>query len=571
MDKLDVLYRAFKKYYEEIKPNKDINRDINNYKKDYTNDFFKVVKYICHIDEQWIIEIEKGLPFIEKAIAEERQFIRTNSEVVDIEKVKRVGRESVQHLAKHSDLITKIPKDGEDIIPEQILMVEKDSDYGVYENRFLYMLLCYLRDFIALRLNKIRKLLGLYEADFAIEKKLQNDNYNVEIKLNIKDSRKNNPYNLLDTTNKNLLKRINDCEQIVNSLLNRPLIVEVSKITPLKPPIVKTNALKNDNNFKKTVELYEFIANYNEDGFNSEKIIHNLTPFADEMGNVLSNIPVISSFLSYLYGNNLLNLLEENYQNEEKRRQEEALLEEAKQIKRLKQKIAEANDGDIYKYILLLEKNNMFLTEQLTDKKILEDKLLLLNKGYLEIENEKNNLERTLKTLNETLKIKVNEYENRLKDLEIEWENKVYDTRNTLEKEIQNLNKEYELQINDLEATIKEKEFALNDYEDNLEEYRKKIVDELNQEYKEKEESLSLEKNEFAEKELEFKELQALRNAEYKAIMAENNKLDLDYTSKEKFGELEQDFLTFTKFFEKNWQKTKKAIRKKILWTKKKQ
>lgn len=571
MDKLDVLYRAFKKYYEEIKPNKDINRDINNYKKDYTNDFFKVVKYVCHIDEQWIIEIEKGLPFIEKAIAEERQFIRTNSEVVDIEKVKRVGRESVQHLAKHSDLITKIPKDGEDIIPEQILMVEKDSDYGVYENRFLYMLLCYLRDFIALRLNKIRKLLGLYEADFAIEKKLQNDNYNVEIKLNIKDSRKNNPYNLLDTTNKNLLKRINDCEQIVNSLLNRPLIVEVSKITPLKPPIVKTNALKNDNNFKKTVELYEFIANYNEDGFNSEEIIHNLTPFTDDMGNVLSNIPVISSFLSYLYGNNLLNLLEKNYQNEEKRRQEEALLEEAKQLKRLKQKIAETNAGDIYKYILLLEKNNMYLTEQLADKKILEDKLMLLNKEYLEIENEKNNLERTLKTLNETLKTKINEYENQLKDVEIEWENKVYDTRNTLEAEIENLNREYELQINDLEITIKEKNLALNEYENNLEEYREKIVEKLNQEYKEKEESLLLDKNEFAKKELEFKDLQALRNAEYRAIMAENNKLDLDYTAKEKFSELEQDFLTFTKFFEKNWQKTKKAIRKKILWTKKKQ
>ena len=42
-----------------------------------------------------------------KAIKMERQFIRSQGEVVDIEKVKIVSRDSVEHLARHSNMITR--------------------------------------------------------------------------------------------------------------------------------------------------------------------------------------------------------------------------------------------------------------------------------------------------------------------------------------------------------------------------------------------------------------------------------------------------------------------------------
>lgn len=99
----------------------------------------------------------KRITFIEKAIAEERQFIRTDGEIVPIEKIKRISRSSVEHLAKHSEYITHTPKDG-NIIPDKLFMSEKLSDYAVYENRFLYLLLDYLEKFISLRLNDIEKI-----------------------------------------------------------------------------------------------------------------------------------------------------------------------------------------------------------------------------------------------------------------------------------------------------------------------------------------------------------------------------------------------------------------------------
>ena len=71
----------------------------------------------CIVEEDWVDTIEEGLKYVAKAIAEERQFIYSNGETVPIEKVKNVSRESVEHLAKHSSLITRY-EEGEDIVPD---------------------------------------------------------------------------------------------------------------------------------------------------------------------------------------------------------------------------------------------------------------------------------------------------------------------------------------------------------------------------------------------------------------------------------------------------------------------
>ena len=71
-------------------------------------------------------------------------------------------------------MITHVPEDGsDDVIPDKLYMVEKLSDYAVYENRFLYMLLCYLRDFIMFRLEKIETLRRTYISDLSVSKKIE--------------------------------------------------------------------------------------------------------------------------------------------------------------------------------------------------------------------------------------------------------------------------------------------------------------------------------------------------------------------------------------------------------------
>ena len=77
MSQLDTLYRAFLNYRKEAAEDKSCQRIRKAAKKAAADkDLVESVRSRCTIEEDWICAIEEGLPFVEKAIREERQFIR---------------------------------------------------------------------------------------------------------------------------------------------------------------------------------------------------------------------------------------------------------------------------------------------------------------------------------------------------------------------------------------------------------------------------------------------------------------------------------------------------------------
>lgn len=585
MDKLDVLYRAFKKYRSYTKDDNALLKERKPIEQKDESDVFWVKKYLCHVDEIWLKNIEAGLPFIEKALAEERQFIRTDSEVVDIEKVKRVGRESVEHLAKHSELITREQKDN-DLVPDKILMVEKESDYAVYENRFLYMLLCYLRDFIYLRYQKISELLACYDAEFNLVKKISLSKEEYEFATHFKVSRKNNPYPLTDDLGREILERIKNCEQWVNALLNRPLIIEVAKSPMIKPPIVKTNVLKNNNNFKKAVALYEFVANYNVDGFTVEEVKRDLLPLDNVKASEIAELYSLTSFLTYEYGNDLTNMLEARYQEEEKRLAQLKEEETKRQIQVLKKKIADGG-GDVYAYMLLLEKRNNDLEKQLIELPILEKTIKQQKEQINTLLTDNANLEQEKEDLNKQISDLMVTHQQEVKELNIKHTDEINMLEEKFTKENEKLQVKYDTDVSNLESMVDNLNKENTTLKNNYAQYKTKLDNEktdyqikLAKEYEDKKNKLEADiviakehlksgEDLLAEKEAAFKELELLRKAEYAALMLEQHKSSQDYTNKEKFNELEETYLTLSKFFASNWQKTKKSIRKRVLWAKK--
>ena len=171
MNPSDAYYRALLAYKKIVAEQRDCRRDSHAFAEAAGEGALTVTRMVCTVDEAWIEAIEKGLVHIEKAIKEDRQFIYSNGEVIPIEKVKQVSKDSVEHLARHAELITRAPQ-GEDIIPDKLYTVERLSDYAVYENRFLYMLLCYLRDFVTLRYQKILELTNRYEGHLTLDKEI---------------------------------------------------------------------------------------------------------------------------------------------------------------------------------------------------------------------------------------------------------------------------------------------------------------------------------------------------------------------------------------------------------------
>ena len=305
MDSLDFYYRAFKDYRRETLKSNVCEKDRRAIAGANTEqDKLEATKYVVTIEEDWIKAIEDGLKFVEQAVAEERQFIRSNGEVVPIEKIRKISKDSVVHLAKHSDMITHLPEEeGDTIVPDQLYMVEKLSDYAVYENRFLYMMLCYIRNFIEYRLEKIDNLRRSYLGDMSVSKKITAKKRTLRIEMQVFEERSDNPYPIPDENCDKLVRRISDCREIINSLLNTDLMSQVAKSPMIKPPIVKTNVLKMNNNFKNALALYDYIASYKGDGFSYEEIKYNFAPYADWLAEEVAEAANHATFIAYKAGN----------------------------------------------------------------------------------------------------------------------------------------------------------------------------------------------------------------------------------------------------------------------------
>ena len=342
MNQLDVYYRALSDYRQQTLADHhctSLRTAIAT--SDVEQDKIVITRSLCTIDNDWVDAIEAGIVHIEKAIKEERQFIRSNGEVIPIEKVKHVSRDSVEHLAKHSNLITQY-SEGEDLTPEKLYTVERLNDYAVYENRFLYMLLCYLRDFITIRYNEIMEHSNKYEAEISFNKKIVCGKQKMAYTLTMRDVKRDDPY--LKETNpaKDIIDRIHLLLKTVIAFLGTPLMQEVSKVAMLKPPITKTNVLKMNNNFKGAVSLYEFIMAYNKKGYTIEPLTTSLSPMQDTLADEMAEASSLVSFLTYEYALELNKPLKESYLREEERRKLERIKQRNDRIETLKRKLAGA-------------------------------------------------------------------------------------------------------------------------------------------------------------------------------------------------------------------------------------
>ena len=436
MSQLDVLYRALIDYRKNTKNDRECIVQRNAIASaNAQEDLVEVVRNSCKIEEDWIEAIEKGLEYIEKCINEERQFIRSNGEVEPIEKVKRVSQASVEHLAKHSDLLTRKPEEGEDVIPDSLYVVERLSDYAVYENRFLYMLLCYLRDFISIRYERILELTNTYSGNLHMNKVIVETNRRIEYEVKLVEQRKNDEYLREHNEAQDVIERILLIYKSVVHFLNTPLMNEVSKSPMVKPPITRTNVLRMNKNFRQALALYEYITAYDKDGYEIITNKKSLSPFIGSVADEIAETIELSSFLTYEHGLGITSYFNLNWQREEDRRKK---IEQEKVVEQLKSIRRHLNEGTVSpeEYILLLEKRIKDLEENQEDVANAYAMVDDLTK-----ENEK--LAFKLKTARE----RVNFLEDEVVRLNLKYEEDMRAEKLRHEEEVKTLTTEYETKI----------------------------------------------------------------------------------------------------------------------------
>ncbi len=361
MHELDIYYRALKQLRSETMTNDQSRRFAAAVKRAANDgDMLCAKRAVCHIEEDWVEFIEAHLPYVEKAIKEERQFIRREGETVDIGKAKKVSRDSVEHLARHSEMITHVPDDGEMLIPDKIYVTENTSNYTVYENRFLYLLLTFMSDFVEMRYSKIAELGNTYHAELNTHKKVMMGKRTVELELYFTEQAKSDPYGLTEEGKSTMLERVEAIRIIVNMLLLTPLMKEVSKAPKLSPPITRTNVLRMDNNFKYAVELYDYLVAYQGDGYTIEYKNVEQKPFDDALESEIDELVAITSYLAYKYGSDAGKTLEQRYIAGEMARQEASEQKRRERLEQLKLK-AHESEASMEEYLLALEEQNKML------------------------------------------------------------------------------------------------------------------------------------------------------------------------------------------------------------------
>ncbi len=522
---LDAMHSRYSAYLE-VKKNQGEDGKLQRalMRTDKKGEKSDTVLSTCEIKTDWLEHIEKALPFIERAVYENRQFILRQGETVPIEKVRRVSKTSVEHLARHSQMITRAPAPGEDIIPEKILMTENVGTYAVYENRFLYMLLCYIKDFSEIKYTKINENTNLFSTETELNKTIADKSKKISFSLKYKEISADGVPEELAAKTADGLTRIKHVIAAVDTLLKTGLMIEVSTAPLLKPPIARTNVLLQNTCFAAALELYDYLVAYNGSGYVTKELYRHNGALTEDGRADYAELVAITSYLSYRHGG-LYDELEERYeQQQEELRDKERKVRDAR-ISELKKSLGDTSPA-VTEYIMALEDKCADADEQI--KRLYEGKNRLLEAEKKLAEAQE--IRAAAKAETEKMKTELRRCE-----------------------ELERINAEkYRQQLDIAENSLRLKDEEIKKNFANHKSELEKLTEKFKAEYS----ALAQEYH-----------LQSAR-IRAKQLSDGEGAGDNEGMSREDFARLETEYNAFKKYFESCWKNTKKQIRRQELWKK---
>ena len=218
------------------------------------------------LDLTWVEQIEAVLPNLDTIIRNPRRFIVIEEDIIDVSLARSVSKESVKHLATHTGLISAV--EGERIIPSKILNIQKEESVEIYENRFIYTLIRKLAEFVQVRYEAVKNaVINDDKAQISVESLYTARGTQMLVRLDTIANMTFEDSIHLNKDDLNEYERVARIQSILNGFRNSAFFKDMKKCTPVRPPITHTNVLKNDQNFKRALKLWEFIFSYEKPGF----------------------------------------------------------------------------------------------------------------------------------------------------------------------------------------------------------------------------------------------------------------------------------------------------------------
>ncbi len=259
---------------------------------------FLMKKLNKNIDMRWVEVLEDCIIPLDTIIRNPRRFIVQEDEIVPIHLSKKVTPDSVRHLSQHTHYISKI--DGDEIQPNKILNVSREDTIDIYENRFIYTLLLKLKEFLEKRTNVLFKSMDDEEMAHIVMKGQFSPQQGEKVEYSVDLSTVTRPYMGGDELNPRHmapLARIDRINQYLQSFMFSSFFKEMRGCALVRPPIMRTNVIMKEPNFKKALTLWQFIEAYNEVGYTIESFTTEQLPEKESLAAIYSGLTLQYVFL----------------------------------------------------------------------------------------------------------------------------------------------------------------------------------------------------------------------------------------------------------------------------------
>ena len=225
----------------------------------------KTVRETKIFDGNFLDVVIGAYPSLLKICRDPKKTLAYMQEVVAMEKAKKVDSESIRHLASHTQYIRDINEQNE-VIPSKILSTYAEDNIGIYENRFIKSLINRVIVFLDTRLKLMDENLESISADeIRYKNNIKLSHRKIDLEMNIKISNE-----ILDEPQKarELFDKTKNALDKYRALKGTGLYQAVAKLKDVVPPIMKTNIILHNPDFKIAYNLWLYIDRTTEVGYN---------------------------------------------------------------------------------------------------------------------------------------------------------------------------------------------------------------------------------------------------------------------------------------------------------------
>ncbi|MFW6047280.1 MAG: hypothetical protein ACOCP4_05800, partial [Candidatus Woesearchaeota archaeon] len=152
-------------------------------------------------------------------------------------------------------------------------------------------------------------------------------NTNASVKFDVKD----------DPTSLPGFVRVVRIRSILQDFFSTSLVKNLKNVEPARPPIIRTNMLTKNKDFRKCLELYDYLSGYKGIGYSYQDSKYN-GEMPLNIENKLFDIFVFANFLNEItFNSELLKVIKRLYKNQERKERKEKKIREQEKEKKIRQ------------------------------------------------------------------------------------------------------------------------------------------------------------------------------------------------------------------------------------------